>query len=236
MVACRTGAGYTRRLVVNEMGVVAGQLAQAGVIAIVRAASAEGLVEAAGALYAGGLRAMEVTLNTPGALQAIVAVRAAWPEMVCGAGTILNAGDAVAAIGAGAQFIVTPTLQIETIAVCHARGAPVVMGCASPTEALAAHRAGAAFIKVFPAGRFGLSHIAAVLEELPQLRLVPTGGVTPENLHEFFAAGCPAVGVGSNLVSKGLLAARDWAGLTAAARRFAEAVAAARSAQAARRS
>jgi 2-dehydro-3-deoxyphosphogluconate aldolase/(4S)-4-hydroxy-2-oxoglutarate aldolase len=111
---------------------------------------------------------------------------------------------------------------------CNRHSIPSAPGCASPSEALAAHAAGADFIKVFPASTFGLGHIAAMLEEMPQLNLVPTGGVTPENAHEFFAAGCRAVAVGSNLAGKAILARRDWAGLSDLARKFTDAVAAAR--------
>jgi 2-dehydro-3-deoxyphosphogluconate aldolase/(4S)-4-hydroxy-2-oxoglutarate aldolase len=207
---------------------VADQLRRIGFIAIVRAPSSEGLIDAARALWDGGVRAMEVTLNTPGAVGVIGEIRRSLPEMLCGVGTVLQPADALAAIGGGAQFVITPTLQLETIAVCRGRGVPVCPGCASPTEMLAAHRAGADFIKVFPAGTFGLAHAKAILEVMPQLRLVPTGGVTPENVGEYFRVGCAAVAVGANLVSRQVLAERDWAGLSAAARRYVDAVAAAR--------
>src|SRR5437762_2315065 len=101
-----------------RMELVVEQIVDSGLIAIIRADSSENLVEAARALSAGGVRVMEVTLNTPGALSAIAAIREAVPEMVCGAGTILTVDDAVAAMGAGAQFVITPTLQVETVAVC----------------------------------------------------------------------------------------------------------------------
>lgn len=220
----RNGTG---RLALDLSG-VAEQLREIGFIAIVRAGSSDGLIEAAGALWDGGVRAMEVTLNTPGALRVIAEIRRARPTMLCGVGTVLQAADAVAAIGAGAQFVITPTLQLDTIAACRERGVPVCPGCASPTEMLAAHRAGADFVKVFPAGTFGLAHIRAVMEVMPQLRLVPTGGVTPENVGEFFRAGCAAVAVGAKLVSKEILAEKNWTGLAETARRYVEAVAAAR--------
>jgi 2-dehydro-3-deoxyphosphogluconate aldolase/(4S)-4-hydroxy-2-oxoglutarate aldolase len=207
---------------------VAAELSEAGLLAIIRAPGSDGLVDAARALWAGGVRTMEVTLNTPGALAAIAAIREALPEMLCGAGTILQPADAAAAINAGAQFIITPAFQPATVALCNGRGVPIAPGCASPAEALAAHRVGAAFVKVFPAATFALAHVTALLEELPQLRLVPTGGVTPANLHRFFDAGCAAVAVGSNLVGKEMLAARDWAGLAALAQQFVDAVVAAR--------
>jgi 2-dehydro-3-deoxyphosphogluconate aldolase/(4S)-4-hydroxy-2-oxoglutarate aldolase len=209
---------------------VARQIIDAGLIAIIRAGAGVDLLGAARALAAGGVRVMEITLNTPGALAAIAAVRAEMPEMLCGAGTILTPGDAAAAIEAGAQFIITPTLQLDTIAYCREQGEPVAPGCASPTEALAAHRAGAEMIKIFPAATFGLSHIGAILAAMPQLNLVPTGGVTPGNVGQYFAAGCRVVGVGANLVSRAILETRDWAGLTNAARAYVDAIAAARTA------
>jgi 2-dehydro-3-deoxyphosphogluconate aldolase/(4S)-4-hydroxy-2-oxoglutarate aldolase len=209
---------------------VARQIVDAGLIAIIRAGAGVDLSGAARALAAGGVRVMEITLNTPGALAAIAAVRAEMPEMLCGAGTILTPGDAAAAIEAGAQFIITPTLQLDTIAYCREQGEPVAPGCASPTEALAAHRAGAEMIKIFPAATFGLSHIGAILAAMPQLNLVPTGGVTPGNVGQYFAAGCRVVGVGANLVSRAILETRDWAGLTNAARAYVDAIAAARTA------
>jgi 2-dehydro-3-deoxyphosphogluconate aldolase/(4S)-4-hydroxy-2-oxoglutarate aldolase len=204
------------------------RIVEAGLIAIVRASSSEYLLEAARALWTGGVRVMEVTLNTPGALGAIAAVRSALPEMLCGAGTILSPGDAAAAVDAGAQFIITPTLQFETIAYCREKAVPVAPGCASPTEVLAAHRAGAEMIKVFPAATFGLSHIGAMLDAMPKLNLVPTGGVTPETVGKYFAAGCRVVAVGSNLVSKSVLERRDWNGLTKGAQAFVDAIATAR--------
>jgi 2-dehydro-3-deoxyphosphogluconate aldolase / (4S)-4-hydroxy-2-oxoglutarate aldolase len=209
---------------------VAQQLRAAGLIAIVRADSAAGLVDAAHALWSAGVRAMEITLNTPRALETIGEIRETLPEMLCGVGTVLEMDDGATAVRAGAQFVITPTLQLDTIAMCQEAGVPVCPGCASPTEMLTAHRAGADFIKVFPAGSFGLRHMKAILEAMPQLRLVPTGGVTPENLADYFRLGCPAVAVGSNLVSRTVLAERDWAGLKAAASRFVNAVAAARTA------
>ncbi|MEZ0263292.1 MAG: bifunctional 4-hydroxy-2-oxoglutarate aldolase/2-dehydro-3-deoxy-phosphogluconate aldolase [Phycisphaerae bacterium] len=206
------------------------RITRAGLIAIVRAdaVGTGALVAAAGALLAGGVAVMEITLNTPGALPAIEAVRARHPHMLIGAGTVLGAGDARAAISAGAQFVITPTLARETIETCRRYDVPVSAGCASPAEALAAHAAGAAFVKVFPATRFRLPHMREMLEEMPALRLIPTGGVTPANCGEYLAIGCAAVAVGSNLVGKAALAAGDWPAIERAAREFVTAVDAAR--------
>ncbi|MDB5680714.1 MAG: 2-dehydro-3-deoxyphosphogluconate aldolase/4-hydroxy-2-oxoglutarate aldolase, partial [Sphingomonas bacterium] len=226
---CRGGAGAVRLWAMGTRGEIGLKIIEAGLIVIVRAASSENLVEAAHALAAGGVRVMEITLNTPGALGAIAAVRAKLPEMLCGAGTILTPGDAAAAIEAGAQFIITPTLQLDTIAYCREQRTPVAPGCASPTEVLVAHRAGADMIKIFPAATFALPHIRAMLEEMPDLNLVPTGGVTPANLRHYFEAGCRVVAVGSNLVSRTVLETRDWDSLARAAGEYVEAIAAAQS-------
>ena len=207
---------------------VADHIVQAGLVVIIRADRGDHLVDAARALYAGGVRAMEITLNTPGALRAIESIRDGLPDMTCGAGTILTPDDAVAAKQAGAQFIITPTLQPDTVAYCRRESLPVGPGCTSPTEALTAHRAGADFVKLFPANRFGLPHLRAVLEALPQLRLIPTGGVTPDNVADYFRAGCAAVAAGSTLVTREILAQQDWTQLTAGARHFTTAVTRAR--------
>lgn len=212
---------------------VASSLASSGLLAIIRSAGEEAetrvLLDAARALWAGGVRCMEITLNTSGALKSIETIRAKLPEMCCGAGTVLSAEDARAAREAGAQFIVTPTLDLETVAFCKEHALAVSPGCASPTETITATRAGANFVKIFPANRFALPHMRAMLEAMPQLRLVPTGGVRAANAHEYLAAGCAAVAAGSTLVSKEILERRDWKALEAAAREFVEAIAAWRS-------
>src|SRR5687767_6001300 len=135
-----------------SMMVKSRDLAGAGVIAIVRASGVGvgELVEAAKALARGGVRAMEVTLNTTGALAAIARIREEVEGMWCGAGTVICADDAVEAMAAGAQFVVTPAVDGETIRACRRTGVPVIPGCVSPGEALAAHRAGAELVKVFP--------------------------------------------------------------------------------------
>ena len=195
------------------------EIEAAGLIAIIRARSGEGVLDAARALVRGGIRALEITLNTPDALEIIATLRAESGDVAAvGAGTILDVQDARNAIEAGAQFIVTPTLQPDSIALCRAHQTPIVCGCLTPTEALAAHRAGADFIKIFPATTFGAGYIRDVLAPLPFLKLVPTGGVEAGNISEFFRAGCAAVAVGSHLVSGEILATKDWDGLESRAR------------------
>lgn len=173
------------------------RLKNAGVIAIIRARSDEGLLEGAQALARAGITALEITLNTPHALQWLPRLRRELNGVLVGAGTILNQEDAQSAIDAGAQFIVTPTLQPASIAVCREHNTPIFCGAFTPTEALTAHQAGADFVKVFPATALGPAYIRDVLAPLPFLQLVPTGGVTADNAADFLRAGAVAVGAGA---------------------------------------
>lgn len=209
----------------------AGELEEIGLIAIVRTNTAADFGRVAEVLAEGGIRAMEITLNTPGALSAIGAIRRALsPALRVGAGTILSADDARAAQDAGAEFIVTPTLQPDTIAFCRKHGLPLACGCLTPTEALTAHQAGADFIKLFPADGLGPGYVRALLAPLPFLRVIPTGGVSVDNLAAYIQAGSAGVALGSNLVGKAALRDGDWAGLTATAREYVQRLAAARAA------
>lgn len=209
----------------------ADELEEIGLIAIVRTDTEADFMRVAEALSEGGIRAMEITLNTPGALPAIGAIRRALsPALRVGAGTILSPEDARAAHEAGAEFIVTPTLQLETIAFCRAVGLPIACGCMTPTEALAAHQAGADFIKLFPSDGLGPGYVRALLAPLPFLKIIPTGGVSLDNLAAFIQAGSAGVALGGNLVGKSVLRDRDWAGLTSTARDYVQALATARAA------
>ena len=209
----------------------AAELEETGLIAIVRTDVEADFGRVAEALAEGGIRAMEITLNTPGALPAISAIRRALsPALRVGAGTILGPEDARAAHEAGAEFIVTPTLQPETIAYCRQQGLPIACGCLTPTEALAAHQAGADFIKLFPADTLGPAYVRALRAPLPFLRIIPTGGVSLDNLAAYIQAGSAGVALGGNLVGKAALRDRDWAALTATAREYVQALAAARAA------
>jgi 2-dehydro-3-deoxyphosphogluconate aldolase / (4S)-4-hydroxy-2-oxoglutarate aldolase len=193
-------------------------------IAIIRLDDLSSAVQIAEALIAGGLRALEFTLTNRDALQAIEQVRAeVGPAAYVGAGTVLTAADAQAAIDAGAQFLVTPTLEPDVIAAGHKAGAPTISGAWTPTEILTAWRHGAALVKVFPARTLGPAYIRDVLAPLPMLRLVPTGGVSLENCAAFLQAGAYTVALGSNLVEPGMVGKKDWAALVALARSYVEA-------------
>ena len=191
----------------------------AGVIAIIRAKSSGDLLEAAEAIKAGGLAIIEVTMTTPDALNVITRASAHFGDQVLfGAGTVLDPETARAAILAGAEFIVSPTLNLETIKLCRRYSKTVVAGCFTPTEILTAWEAGADFIKVFPADVGGPAYIKAVLAPLPQVALIPTGGVDLETTGPFLKAGAVAVAAGSSLVSQKILNEKNFALLTERAR------------------
>ncbi|HWQ12331.1 MAG TPA: bifunctional 4-hydroxy-2-oxoglutarate aldolase/2-dehydro-3-deoxy-phosphogluconate aldolase [Roseiflexaceae bacterium] len=195
------------------------------IIAIVRLERYDRAVEVARALFAGGITAVEFTLTGAGAHQAIAACRAALGGAAqVGVGTVLRREEARAAIDAGAQFVVTPAVRPEVVNACRERGVPVLCGALTPTEALAAHEAGAAMVKIFPARAFGPQYIRDILAPLPFLRLVPTGGVSAENARAYLQAGAAAVGIGGNLVAPQVVAAGDWGQITAAAQMCAAAV------------
>lgn len=200
-----------------------------GVVAVIRADGSEQLMNVAHALLAGGVTAMEITMTTPNALQVIADVKREMGERVLmGVGTVLDAQTARMALLAGAQFVVTPVMRPEIIAVCNRYSVPIVCGAYTPTEALAAHEAGADFIKIFPADGLGPDYIKAIRAPLPQLQIIPTGGVDVHTAGDFIRAGCVAVAAGGSLVSKSVLASRDWDALGETARAFVRAVAEAR--------
>jgi 2-dehydro-3-deoxyphosphogluconate aldolase/(4S)-4-hydroxy-2-oxoglutarate aldolase len=181
-----------------------------GVIAILRARRAEGLLAAADALLEGGVRAIEVTMTTAGALEVIaLARRKRGDELLFGAGSVLDAETARAAILSGAQFLVAPTLKQETLVMGQRYGVPVIPGCYTPTECLTALEYGAQVLKLFPASIGGPAYVKALLAPLPQLQIIPVGGVGLENAAAYIRAGAVAVGVGSELVSQQLLDAGD---------------------------
>jgi 2-dehydro-3-deoxyphosphogluconate aldolase/(4S)-4-hydroxy-2-oxoglutarate aldolase len=205
---------------------------ETGVIAIMRAESSAQLVAAAEAIKQGGVRVIEVTMTTPGALDVIASASEKFGNGVLfGAGSVLDPETARAAILAGAGFIVAPTLKLATIALCNRYGIPVVPGIATPTEALTAWEAGADMVKLFPASFGGPDLVKAILAPLPQLEIVPVGGVNLDTAAEFIQKGAAALGIGSSLVNQQVLDARDMAELTRRAEAFIEQVNIARQAQ-----
>ena len=198
---------------------------ETGVIAIMRAQSSEQLIAAADAIKKGGVRAIEVTMTTPGALGVIETAKARYgSDVIFGAGSVLDAETARATILAGADFVVSPTLNLELIKLCNRYSIPVAPGCYSPTEVLTGWQAGADFIKLFPASFGGPSLVKAILAPLPQVRIIPVGGVNLDTAADFIQKGAAALGVGSSLVNNKLLESGDMDELTRRAEAFIEQV------------
>jgi 2-dehydro-3-deoxyphosphogluconate aldolase/(4S)-4-hydroxy-2-oxoglutarate aldolase len=202
---------------------------EAGVVAVIRMKDPAKVRAVVDAIAAGGVHAIEVTMTVPGAVKLIEELAPRMPSgFLFGAGTVLDAATAARVIDAGAQFIVSPVYRMSLITACHERGVPVTPGCFSPTEILDAWEAGADIVKVFPATALGPGYIKDVRAPLPQVKLMPTGGVTVENAGEWIAAGAVAVGVGSALLDTKAIDAGDYAALTARAERIVANVNAAR--------
>lgn len=203
---------------------------QTGVVAVVRLddlARAEALADA---LHAGGVSCIEFTLTNNQAIEVVSRIRQSHGDrMLVGAGTVLDPESARAAITAGAQFIVTPTLRITTIELCRRYSVPIACGAFTPTEVLTAWEAGADFVKVFPASVGGPRYLRELRGPLPQIKLIPTGGVSAETAGDFIAAGAVAVAAGSSLVRPEQVAGGEWSAITATARKIVEAVHKARS-------
>lgn len=196
-----------------------------GVIAIMRAKSSNQLMAAAEAIKTGGVRVIEVTMTTPGALEVIAEAAQKFGENVLfGAGSILDPESARAAILAGAGFIVAPSLNLQVVALCNRYSIPVMPGCFTPTEMLTAWEAGADMLKLFPAEVGGPGMVKAILAPFPQFAIIPVGGVDLNTASEFIRSGSAALGVGGSLVNQKLLDAGDMPELTRRAAAFIEAV------------
>jgi 2-dehydro-3-deoxyphosphogluconate aldolase/(4S)-4-hydroxy-2-oxoglutarate aldolase len=200
---------------------VLGAILETRVVAVIRMKDAARLTDVAAALGRGGVRALEVTMTVPGAVGIIREMaRAKAPGTLVGAGTVLDAGTAKEVIAAGADFVVSPITDRGTVKACREAGVLVAPGAFTPTEIVAAWRAGADIVKVFPATSLGPQFCRDLRGPLPEIRLMPTGGVTLENACEFIAAGAAAVGLGTALVEAKAVEAGDWAALEGRARRL----------------
>jgi 2-dehydro-3-deoxyphosphogluconate aldolase/(4S)-4-hydroxy-2-oxoglutarate aldolase len=200
-----------------------------GVVAVVRLNDAGAFREVAAALIEGGVRAIEVTMTVPRAVALIESLAVSVPgDVIVGAGTVLDAETARQVILAGARFVVCPVLRTAVIELGHRYDVAVMPGCFTPSEILTAWEAGADIVKVFPATALGPGYFKDVRGPLPQVRLMPTGGVTRENAGAWIAAGAVAIGVGTALVDAKAVSAGRFDLLTANARHFVDAVRAAR--------
>lgn len=197
----------------------------AGIVAVVRAPDPAGLVDVIRALAAGGVTVAEVTLTVPNALEVIRQTKDALGDSILlGAGTVLDAETCRAALLAGAEFIVSPTLNLDVIRVCRRYGKLTMPGAFTPTEILAAWEGGADIVKVFPADVVGPAFFKAMRGPLPQIRLMPTGGVDLNTAEDFLKAGACCLGIGSQLVDPKLVAARAFDRLRDLAAKYVEIV------------
>jgi len=206
------------------------RIVEIGILPVVRAASGAEAIAMADAIGAGGVEALEITMTVPGALQVIAQAVARYGDrFLIGAGTVLDAQQAGDCISAGARFIVSPIVDDEMIAACRAADVAVLPGALTPTEIVRAWRAGAAFVKVFPCSAVGgPAYIRALRGPLPQIPLVPTGGVTLDTVGPFFAAGASAVGVGSDLCDVQAIRRGQAENVTRTARQYVAAIQACR--------
>jgi 2-dehydro-3-deoxyphosphogluconate aldolase / (4S)-4-hydroxy-2-oxoglutarate aldolase len=205
-----------------------------GIIPVVRASSADEAIQVVEAIRAGGVSLLEITMTVPGAVQVIeTLVKKFGDSAIVGAGTVLDAQTASACIDAGAKFMVSPALNLETIAFCGKHDIAVMPGALTPTEIVTAWNAGADFVKVFPCGAMGgASYIKSLKAPLPQIELVPTGGVTLTTAASFIQAGAAAIGVGADLVDVKAIRAGEAQKVTAAAQAYVATVRSARASSA----
>jgi 2-dehydro-3-deoxyphosphogluconate aldolase/(4S)-4-hydroxy-2-oxoglutarate aldolase len=206
------------------------RIRELGVVPVVRAASPEEALALVDAVRAGGIDVIELTMTVPRAVELMAELdRRLGDQIVLGAGTVLDAETARACMLAGARFVVSPIVDLPTIACCRTYAVPAITGALTPTEVLQAWRAGASMVKVFPCGGVGgPAYVRALKAPLPHVPLVPTGGVSLENAGAFIEAGAAAVGAGADLADAARVRAGDAAAVTERARRYVEAVARAR--------
>jgi 2-dehydro-3-deoxyphosphogluconate aldolase/(4S)-4-hydroxy-2-oxoglutarate aldolase len=196
-------------------------LQETGLVPVLRAKSVEKAIALAVAVAAGGVNVLEVTMTVSGAIEVMRRLAAERPDILVGAGTVLDAETARACILEGAQFVVSPALNLKTIEMCHRYSIAVLPGALTPTEVLTAWEAGADVVKVFPAGAMGgAKYLASLKGPFPQIKMIPTGGVSLATAAEFLHAGAFALGVGSDLVDSRAMAAGKPEVVTETARKY----------------
>ncbi len=192
-----------------------------GVVAVIRMKETDRLQKVVEAIHAGGVTFLEITMTVPGAIENIRRLAKSIPgDALLGAGTVTDIASAAAAIDAGARFIVSPVFNLEVVALCAERDVAVMPGCFTPSEIFTAWKAGADVIKVFPATSLGPRYFKDLHGPFPDIRLMPTGGVTIDNVGEWVKAGAVAVGIGSDLLDKDAIAGGRYGELTDRARRM----------------
>ncbi|MFN9263383.1 MAG: bifunctional 4-hydroxy-2-oxoglutarate aldolase/2-dehydro-3-deoxy-phosphogluconate aldolase [Acidobacteriota bacterium] len=210
---------------------IVSSMLEIGIVPIIRVNSAEAAIQSIEAVYEGGIRSAEITMTTPGAIRALEKLADAFGDkMILGAGTVLDPETARATILAGARFLVTPALKVATIEMARRYSTVICPGALTPTEILTAWEAGADFVKVFPCSNVGgAKYIKAVKAPLPQVEMLPTGGVNLDTIGDFLKAGASAVAVGSELIDNETIKAGKYEVFTERAKQFLAAVKAARS-------
>ncbi len=204
-----------------DKAVVLNCLQETGLVPVLRAESVEKAMALAVAVAAGGVNVLEVTMTVPGAMEVIRRLVKEQPEILVGAGTVLDAETARICMLEGAQFVVSPALNLKTIEMCHRYSVAVLPGALTPTEVVTAWEAGADVVKVFPAGAMGgAKYLASLKGPLPQVKMIPTGGVSLASAAEFLRAGAFALGVGSDLVDAKAMAAGKPEVVTETARKY----------------
>jgi 2-dehydro-3-deoxyphosphogluconate aldolase/(4S)-4-hydroxy-2-oxoglutarate aldolase len=198
------------------------RITEIGIVPVVRASSTKQALQAAEAVCKGGIPIVEMTMTVPGAIDAISQLaKASGKEILIGAGTVLDAETAQRCLDAGAEFLVSPGFDLATVQLAKRLGKLIMAGALTPTEVIAAWKAGSDFVKIFPCGTVGgAKYIKALKAPLPQVQMVPTGGVNLNTAAEFLQAGSAALGIGGELVSAAALKSGDLSPITEAARQF----------------
>tara|TARA_B100000900_G_C20318569_1_gene609169 strand:+ start:81 stop:740 length:660 start_codon:yes stop_codon:yes gene_type:complete len=203
----------------NERKKISASIIDAGLVAIVRVHHPELALPIAKALVAGGIRAVELTMTIPNALDAIRTIdRELGNKILLGVGTVIDDDTCKAAIDAGAKYIISPITKPSLVENAHTMDRPVMLGAYTPSEAQAAYEAGSDFIKIFPADSLGPNYIKALLAPLTHLKIIPTGGVNLDTMESFLAAGSTALGIGSSLLKNNIINSENWSELESLSR------------------
>ena len=203
----------------NEREKISASIIDAGLVAIVRVHHPKLALPIAKALVAGGIRAVELTMTIPNALDAIRTIdRELGNKILLGVGTVIDNDTCKAAIDAGAKYIISPITKPSLVENAHAMDRPVMLGAYTPSEAQAAYEAGSDFIKIFPADSLGPNYIKALLAPLTHLKIIPTGGVNLDTMESFLAAGSTALGIGSSLLKNNIINSENWSELESLSR------------------